>query len=509
MTYVPALPPRQHQKEALQRMGRIHKNFDDVFALLMDMGTGKSKVICDEFGARVEANDASDLIVIAPAGCYGNWIDDHPEDPSEFHKQLAPALFERLHAGKWKSGAGVRHTAALKALVADTDRPRALVINAEALARIEKAENLVREFIQSSKRGVIIAVDESPLMKNFEAIRTGVITSLAFEDNVIARRILSGLVAPNSPLDLFSQFYFLDWRILGFRSFVGFRARYAVMQEMTVGLKQQDGELVDRTIHVPVGFRHYDELYAKIEPFSFRVLKDECLDLPKKQYVSRDVNLTDEQARIYRELLLHATAELAAKRFVSVDMVLTQRLRLSQVLCGFTMDEEGHLAEIPERRTHVMLETIQQYQGKVIIWSYHDYVIQKVAKILRREYGRKSVSQFWGGNRTTRGDEEHAFKTDPERRFMVASPPSGGRGNNWPMAGLAIYYDNSDNLDHRAQSEDRNHREGLMGPTGAGSALYCDLIARGTIDEKKVKNLRNKINISSIIQGDDYKEWLI
>lgn len=509
--YRPALPPRNHQTKALRRIAQPNR-YGDVFALLMEMGTGKSKVICDEWGERALNRDLSDLLIIAPAGCYSNWIDDHEESPSEFHKQLSPEIYDRALFAKWKSGAGVSASFKIQSVLTERNRPRVFVVNVEALSRGDKATDACREFLDTSKRGVMCVIDESPIIKGRDSIRTDVVLELGQHKKIGAKRILSGLVTPNSPLDLYTQFQFLDWRILGFRSYFGFRARYAILQDMPTGTPWVDehGILHERFTKVVVAFRNTNELHGKIEPFSFRCLKSECLDLPPKQYVSRDIELTKDQKRIYKELQENAFAKLAAQKFVTVNMVLTQRMRLTQVLAGFTVDDdEKKIHEISETRSHAILEILSDYAGKALIWTSHDYCVRKLGVILRKEYGPKSCAQFWGANRPMRGEEELRFKTDPECRFLIATPGAGGRGNNWTMAGLSIYHDNSDNLDHRLQSEDRNHREGLASPGGAGSVLYIDLIARGTIDVKRIKLLRNKIDIATQIHGDSYREWLI
>src|SRR6202012_5869561 len=105
--------PRVQQIEALKRVKKRSKSPspEDVFAWLMEYGTGKSKVICDEFGTREEAGDIQDIIILAGAGSYLNWIEDKDaERLSEFNKHLSDDLLDRLRAEAWISGAGVRHT---------------------------------------------------------------------------------------------------------------------------------------------------------------------------------------------------------------------------------------------------------------------------------------------------------------------------------------------------------------------------------------------------------------
>ena len=52
-----------------------------------------------------------------------------------------------------------------------------------------------------------------------------------------------------------------------------------------------------RQVEIVVGYRNLAELSEKLKPFSYRVLKDDCLDLPKKTYMKRTIELTDEQKK--------------------------------------------------------------------------------------------------------------------------------------------------------------------------------------------------------------------
>jgi hypothetical protein len=480
----------------------------------MEMGTGKSKVVVDEFGWRVYCKDVSDLLLIAPAGCYRNWDRDASEDDlAELHKHLDPQIFEKLVVRPWRSGGGKQHLELVRALMRVRGRPRAFIVNVEALSSVERAIKACEEFIDTSERGVLLAIDESTIIANGRANRSEAVEQLGLRPNIAAKRILTGLVAPNSPMNIWSQFNFLDPRIIGFRSFVNFRSRYAIQEELKIG-GMSDSEARAKGIKRPpnprpiVAYRNIEELHEKIAPYSFRVLKEDCLDLPPKVYMPiREVPLTKEQKRIYMEMKEFATARLASETYVTATMVLTHRLRLSQILNGYVKDEEDVIREIPELRTDELMKVLQEYEGKAIIWTSHDFSVRRITDRLRQEYGPQSVAQFWGGNRSTRHLDEARFKTDPRCRFNVSTPSAGGMGNTWVVAGLAIFYDNSDSLKDRMQAEDRNHRDGLI--EAAGSATYLDLAASGTLDHRKISNLRKKLDLAAMVTADPRRDWLV
>jgi len=481
---------RAHQNEALTRL-RAHPQ---VFALLMGTGTGKTKVILDEWGERVAAGELQNLLIIAPAGAYANWwLDRSPEEPSEATKHLDPALRERMLLHHWSSGGGSKWRRGLQALLAKTDRPRMFVVNVEALSSVDKARDACNQFIESGR--TLLCLDESTRCKNPTAKRTKQVLKLG--EKATVRRIATGLVTPRSPLDLFSQFQFLDPRILGCRSFSEFRSIYAITRREWFPGARWPTEVV-------VGFRNLDQLQERIEPWSYSVKKEECLDLPPKVYTTRDIMLTDEQRRMYRELKDDATTKLEAETFVTVTSVITQILRLHQLLCGYTVDELGQIHEVSERRTSVLLDVLSQHDGKAIIWCSYGYSIKKLQEHLQAEYYPGVVACFWGGNASTRLEDETRFKNDPNCRFMLATPGAGGLGNTWTVADLVVYYSNSYDLELRAQSEDRAHRFGQT-----KSVTYVDLVARETVDEKILEVLRKKIDLNAVITGGAWRDWVI
>jgi SNF2 family DNA or RNA helicase len=224
-------------------------------------------------------------------------------------------------------------------------------------------------------------------------------------------------------------------------------------------------------------------------------------------YSMRHVEMTPEQKRIYKELKDNATAELTEMEktsYVTALSVVSRMLRLHQVLCGHVVDEEGVLREIKENRTDELIRLLREYDGKAIIWCNYDYNVRKVSEALRKEFGENSVSRFWGGNNATREQEEYEFQNDPERLYMVGTQSAGGRGRMWAVANLTVYYSNQNNLEHRSQSEERAQAVGKTTSVG-----YVDLLVPGTVDERIIYSLRDKIDMAATISGDNWREWLV
>lgn len=207
---------------------------------------------------------------------------------------------------------------------------------------------------------------------------------------------------------------------------------------------------------------------------------------------------------MYRELKEFATSAIDQGGHVTATIVVAQIIRLHQLLCGFVVDEEGNIHDVPESRTKELVRILTDHSGKAIIWTAYDHCIHRLTEALTKEFGEGSVARFWGGNRSTRAQEERRWKTDPECRWMIATPGAGGMGNTWTQANLVIYHSSTNNLEHRQQSEDRAHRDGQT-----QAVTYIDMISRGTVDEKIVRGLRKKIDIATLITGENYREWLI
>lgn len=483
--------PYSHQKKALKLSGILDRKPSPAFAWLMEMGTGKSKVDCDEASIMFTLGMIDTWIIWAPKGVYTNWIKTGGE--------LETHMAVPYTAAKWQAGGGnSQNKRALEKLLKPSTSLRILVINVESVSSGTKAFKYVERLIASSARNpdksfkVKMSVDEATKIKNPQSRRTENVIKLG---SVCAfRRILTGSPITKNPLDAYGQFTFLSPKILGHNSWFSFRSRYAVMQDRHFG---------QRKAKIVVGFRNQSELKDKIQKYSYRVLKDECLDLPPKVYQSREVELTDEQQALYLKMKTEAFAEYK-DGFITASNAITILMKLQQIVCGHVKDAEGNVHRLPTNRIEELLELLEENNDDTIIWSRYREDIDRIVEAVQKEYGEESIAQFHGGNTRTRDAEAERFIHDDKCRFIVSTQQSGGYGNTWLNGRHTIYYSNSEDLEHRLQSEDRPHRSGQT-----KTCLYTDLVTSGTIQEKLIKTLRNKMDVASEILGDDPKEWLI
>jgi SNF2 family DNA or RNA helicase len=258
-----------------------------------------------------------------------------------------------------------------------------------------------------------------------------------------------------------------------------------------------------RSIQVVKKFRNLDELSESIKPYSYRVLKEDCLDLPPKIFTKRHIQLTKEQRTIYTQMKKNALAFLNGK-VTSTVTVLTQLMRLHQITCGhFTADDDS-VQEIKNNRLSELMDVLSETEGKAIIWAHYQHDIEKIIKSISDEYGPGSVVSYYGLTpQDERQDNIRNFQQNDDCRFIVGTPQTGGYGITLTQANTVIYYSNGYDLEKRLQSEDRAHRIGQK-----KSVTYVDLIAEDTVDEKIVKALRDKINIASEVMGEELRDWI-
>jgi SNF2 family DNA or RNA helicase len=418
-------------------------------------------------------------LIVAPKGVYKNWYDQ--EIPNHMPDYIPKKM------SLWKTNPNAED---LKPMFSTGAELHILIMNVEAFST-KKGLQFAHRFLSS--HDALMGVDESTTIKNPSAKRTKNI--LYLRSLTKYRRILTGSPVTKSPLDLFSQCNFLDPWLLDQSSYYSFRTRYAICRKIQVHGRQ---------VEIVVGYRNLGELSEKIKPFSDRVLKDDCLDLPKKTYLKRTIDLSDEQRKVYNQMKKEAMAILNGK-MVSTATVITQLMRLHQITCGHFTSDDGTVQEIKNNRIPQLMDILEEVEGKAVIWAHYRYDIEKIVEAISKKYGANSVVTYYGD--TTTDERAAAIKKiqDPESpvRFIVGTPQTGGYGITLTGASTMIYYSNGYDLEKRQQSEARIDRIGQEKPM-----TYIDIMAEDTVDMKIVKSLRSKVNIATEIMGEELKDWI-
>ena len=469
--------PYAHQLKALEMSWN-----KEVFAYFMEMGTGKSKVLLDNVAMLFDKGKIDSVLIVAPKGVYKNWSDSEIPEHMPTHIDRNVVLWKSLITKEQKLKCD-------SLFEQNFTKLQIFIMNVEALST-KKGLEAARQFLNVKK--TLFAVDESTTIKNPGAKRTKNILGLSKLAKY--RRILTGSPVTKSPLDLYTQCLFLDEYLLNHSSYYSFRTRYAIMRTANFN---------GRSVQLVVGYHNLDELAEKLKPFSYRVLKDDCLDLPAKTFMKRVIQLTPEQKKVYSQMKSMALAELNGKMITTVN-VITQLMRLQQITCGHFKADDGSMQEIKNNRITELMDLLEEVEGKAVIWAHWRHDIATIVREIEKEYPG-SVVTYYGD--TTVEDRQKAIKKiqDPESkvRFLVGTPQTAGYGITLTGASTMIYYSNGYDLEKRQQSEARIDRIGQKKPM-----TYIDILAEDTIDEKIVKALRKKVNIATEIMGEELKAWI-
>jgi SNF2 family DNA or RNA helicase len=476
MNYKFKTKPYKHQLTALEKSWN-----KETYAYFMEMGTGKTKVLIDNLAMLYDKGKVNGALIIAPKGVVKTWCEQEIPTHLPNHIENVTVL--------WQSNITKQQETKLNNLFDLGVHLHIFIMNVEALST-DKGVKFASKFLNSHR--TLMAIDESTTIKTPTAKRTKNIISLGKLAKY--RRIMTGSPITKNPLDLYSQCEFLDPWLLNFQSFYAFRNRYAEMKTMHVR---------GRSIQVVNAFQNLSELSDKVKGFSYRVLKEDCLDLPPKNFTKRHIVLSKEQRKIYDQMKKEAMAILNGKVTTTMT-VLTQLMRLHQITCGHFTADDGGVQLIPSNRINELMDILEEIDGKAIIWANYQMDVNEIIKNVEAKHQKGSIVDYYGLTpQEDRQDNIRKFQSDPKCRFMVGTPSTGGYGITLTAANTIIYYSNGYDLEKRLQSEDRAHRIGQK-----KNVTYIDIIAEDTVDEKIVKALREKINIASEVMGEELKDWI-
>jgi SNF2 family DNA or RNA helicase len=476
MTYSFKTEPYDHQRTALALL-----EGKEYFALFMEQGTGKTKVLLDDAGRLFTENRIDGLIVLADNGIHRNWISD--EAPAHLNVPWSGLVWS---SGKANAQYFQLHFAML-CLAAGELPILAMNIDAVITPNGKKALNT----FLNARQSVMVIVDESTSIKTPGAKRTK--TTVALGKHATYRRIATGTPYAEGPLDIYAPCRFLNDDILGCRSFMAFKHEYAEWEPR----QTQTG----RTYQVLLCYRNLERLKTLLAPHSYRVLKADCLDLPEKVYQKRYFELGKEQRRVYEKLREEFILEMS-EGDIAVNRTMTRRMRLQQIASGFTSTDAKEPATwLPD---NARLRAFDEYtkglpEGtKCIVWARFRPDIDALVNLL----GDRAVRYDGSVSADDRANAIRAFQ-EGNAQYFVGTARAGGKGLTLTAAQQVLYYTNDDPLIHRLQSEDRAHRIGQK-----NTVVYVDFVGVDTVDESLVTALREKKDISDLITGDPKGPWL-
>ena len=449
----------------------------------MDMGTGKSKVLIDNFSVLYDKGYIGGVLIIAPKGVYRNWSSNEIPTHMPDHVLADICIWQPNHTQKFLN--------TWKKLFEDNYNLKIFLMNIEAFST-RKGVEVAEKFLLA--HSTLMAIDESTTIKSKNAKRTKSIVKLGKMAKY--RRIMTGSPITKSPMDLYTQCEFLNPELLGHKSFYSFQYEYAIIKRRNLG---------SYSFNQIVGYKNLKELNGLLDNFSYRVRKQDCLDLPDKVYTKRVVELTPEQAKMYSDLKKIALG-ICEEGTVTPTTILTQLLRLQQVCSGHVKLDDGTIKTFTSAKIKELEAVVEEIDGKAIIWANFTHDIESIVELLTKMYGEDSVVSYYGATSTDQRDYAMSSFQNPDSpvRFFVGQPRTGGYGLTLTQASTVIYYSNSYDLEVRLQSEDRAHRIGQV-----NKVTYIDIIAEKTVDEKVLQALRSKIDIASVVLQENVTDWIV
>lgn len=483
LDYVYKSVPYAHQHEHF-----LLSRDKEYWAILFEMGCGKSKVAIDSAAWLYSLGRINCFVVLAPNGVHKKWLlEDIPFSLPD-HIEYEAAVWE---AGNKKS------MDACEKLLRPGNHLRVFFANSEGLSYAKLPAFLSRLL---NATDTLFVVDESTRFKNPTSGRTKALMKL--KNLTKYRRILAGDAVLNSPFDLFSQIGFLDEDVLG-HSYPAFKAEHAEMlsptDRLVVELMRKNNLRFPPQIPATnpdgsVRYKNLDKLKSRIAHFSSRVTKAEAIDLPPKIYSTRYFKMPPKHRAMYDRLASEFLYEMNDVT-IGVTHKLTLALRLQQLTSGFISDGNGGVIDLyaddvsQNPRIQLLNEVIEEIDGQIIIWCAFVDDIRNIVKSL----GKENVATYFGEDSPTAARNNlDAFRRG-EKRFFVGTAKKGGIGLNIVNAATAIYYSNTFNFGDRGQSEDRCHRIGQT----SDKVVYIDIEAEDSYDQKIVASLRKKKNLSA------------
>lgn len=534
--------PYAHQVDALKFIAD-----KDSFALFMEQGTGKSKVVIEKAHDLFVKNKINCLVIISPNAVKEQWITEQfPEHyPSD---NWTGYVWDKVKSQKSKaeySRAGNKENNLF-----------VLSINVEAF-QTDSVDPFIKEILQVKK--VMVVIDESTRIKSGRrkpsrgkrggAKRTNKILDLF--RHVQYKGILTGTPTPNNPFDLWSQFEFLRFDFFRLDYFV-FTHYYGIMVQkatqegrryttvldeksynlvkykikkypaltpsiveeisISTGIKTKDIIAINKMDKYN-GYKNLDELRRKISEVTFFVKKQDCLDLPDKVYEKLYCKMSDKQEELYKNLKRDMYAEYMGSE-ITVTNKMVMYLRLQMVTGGLfpytdskiKIDDNGEeffdfsyeYKRIENSvKLNVLVEDLEEVpqDTSVIVWARFRGEIDLITERLLQE--GYECEKYYGGSSSEVIDK---FKAK-QIRFLIANPLKGGEGLNLQVATLHYFYSNSFKADSRLQAEDRSHRIGQ-----SNKVTYKDIICKGTVDERIYQVLKNKENLINFFRTKSMEE---
>ena len=435
------------------------------------MGCGKTLTAIAIAGAAYEKGEIGKLLVVAPTSVCSVWLKELSEY-ADFKYKANVLLGDKKKRLKELESLKKFPLKALKVAV----------INYESAWRAGLFEALL-----DWKPDMVIA-DESHRIKTHDAEQSKAMHQIG--DIAKYKLILSGTPVQNDPIDLFSQYRFLNPAVFGW-DYYAFRNRYAIM-----------GGFNRERI---VGYKNLGQLIQKEHSIAYRVTKSEALDLPEQMFLTRHIKLAGKERRLYDKIKKDSFAELENGGAVTAPDALTKLLRLQQFTGGFIQTDEGAKPELVFKgKLNALDDILEDYVigggKKLVVFCRFRPEIDLIQRLMEKK--KIQYRSICGSVKIDdRGPIVADFQEKPGIKVFLAQIDTAGLGITLTAADTCVYYSENFNYASYSQSLARIHRIGQR-----NACTYIHLIVEKTVDEVILKALARKEDIAKTVV-DNWKAY--
>lgn len=436
-------------------------------AIFGDCGIGKTAIVAsflDYLVHQGEIDEKNPALIICPISIiYQAWIKD-----TEKFTSISPVSIYESSSHKTK----IKRECRLK-----TKSP--VYIASFSLLRIMEKELRKKKFR-------FIAVDESSKIKNPQAQVFKSLLKVSWKSDW--RYIMSGTPAPNGPIDMWSQFFFLDDGMTLEPSLVDFR--HENYKQIAVP---------GRGAHV--GFwvpKHGIEpkINKQVAKRSVRFKSSECLDLPSRTFMVREIEMSEEQRKAYDEMNENLFTEINGSS-ITARIAVSKLMKLREITGGFVIDDERKEKQFKknpkiDELDSLLEESIGDGLSKALVWIQYKWEARELLHRYRKRYGAKGLYGDIGQDKKDKNIDE--FLNSTTCRLLVCHPKSAAHGLTLTSGSYSIYYSLSHDFEEYYQSSMRIHRPGQKRPT-----FYYFLVASESIDQAIIQCIQNKKNVQDIL----------
>lgn len=404
-----------------------------VTALFADTGTGKSKIVVDLVTSRFEAGQIKKVLVFLPVSTKKNFMDE--VNKWNVHPEI-----------EWK------------------------LIGHETMGSSKTAIFEALDYVDNETQ---IIIDESHMIKGPTAKRSKRIKMVC--DKASYKVVMTGTPVTENVHNLYMQYAMLSDLIIGVKNWLKFEEQYLIMGG-------RNGDEI-------IGYKNVDYLMGLLEPYTYQISKEECLDLPAKEFSTYYCPLNEAQAEYYdyeKERLL----KIIERDDFSATDIFQVFTKMQQISCGYYRNRHDE----PELIGTNKFDLIKKLDLNVSTVFFCKYILE--VNMLIEYLGRENCAVFTGQNPKDRDAELTLFK-EGKRKYFVATMQSGGTGLNGLQfsCNRIVFFSNSFSYFHRKQSIGRIDRQGQT-----SKMEVIDLLTSSGIDNKIMANLRRKGNLADEIK---------